>query len=58
MGGIVRWHTGRVYFFTENTSVYCYREKPRYYPNGLSHAMNILKDIKRIGPESFTKWTD
>ncbi len=58
MGGIVIWYSGKVYFFTENCSVYSFKRQPYKYGIGLVCAMNALKSIKRIGPESFTKWID
>ncbi len=58
MGGIVIWDSGKLYFFMERHLFYSYELQPKKYTIGLKQAMYELKSIKRIGPESFTKWID
>jgi hypothetical protein len=58
MGGIVIWDSGKLYFFMGNHLFYSYKKQPGKYGHGLKEAMAKLSAIKRIGPESFTKWID
>jgi len=56
MGGIVKWHNQRIHYFISNNSVYCSKREVRKYPQGLSSALRFSRDVKLVGPESFTKW--